>query len=170
MPYYSKGKCIYKKGTDEKVGCTKGSIKKYMKAIHANVKESLNECYDYKNTVVTDDRSEASVFFNLTKAPGGEIGLVFSLPEIDYQYGVIKDPATKQLHKFEDPRDPESKKLLKMFELTPEDIENEMYQQAYEHIESQEQEASVDDGVRIESLDFENLFAQIMNLEKESKI
>lgn len=43
MPYYSKGKCIYKKSNNKKVGCTKGPIKKYMAALHANVEESLNE-------------------------------------------------------------------------------------------------------------------------------
>jgi hypothetical protein len=42
MPYETKGKCVYKKGTDEKVGCTKGSIKKYMAALHANANESLD--------------------------------------------------------------------------------------------------------------------------------
>ena len=43
MPYKIKGKCIYKKDTNKKVGCTTGSVKKYMKALHANVKESLDE-------------------------------------------------------------------------------------------------------------------------------
>lgn len=41
MPYKIKGNCIYKKDTNKKVGCTKGSVKKYMKALHANVKESV---------------------------------------------------------------------------------------------------------------------------------
>lgn len=39
MPYESKGKCVYKK-TGKKVGCTKGPVKKYLAALHANVKES----------------------------------------------------------------------------------------------------------------------------------
>lgn len=37
------GKCIFKKNPDgskgKKVGCTEGSIKKYMAALHANVTE-----------------------------------------------------------------------------------------------------------------------------------
>jgi hypothetical protein len=41
MPYKIKGKCIYKKDTGKKVGCTEGSVEKYMKALHANVEESL---------------------------------------------------------------------------------------------------------------------------------
>jgi hypothetical protein len=40
MPYKIKGKCIYKKKTGKKVGCTKGSIKKYLAALQANVSES----------------------------------------------------------------------------------------------------------------------------------
>jgi len=38
MPYTIRGKCIYKKDTGEKVGCTKGSVKRYMAALHANIK------------------------------------------------------------------------------------------------------------------------------------
>jgi len=38
MPYVVKGKCVYKKdGT--KVGCTKGSVKKYLAALHAAEKK-----------------------------------------------------------------------------------------------------------------------------------
>ena len=38
MPYISVGKCVYKKNKDgsrgKKVGCTKGSIKDYLAALH----------------------------------------------------------------------------------------------------------------------------------------
>ena len=40
MPYKVKGKCVYKKDTGKKVGCTKGSVKKYLAALHANADES----------------------------------------------------------------------------------------------------------------------------------
>jgi len=36
MPYTSRGKCVYKKDTGEKVGCTKGSVKKYLTALRMN--------------------------------------------------------------------------------------------------------------------------------------
>jgi DNA-binding ferritin-like protein len=39
MPYTAKGKCVYKKDTGKKVGCTTGSVKKYLAALHANVDE-----------------------------------------------------------------------------------------------------------------------------------
>jgi len=42
MPYKIKGKCIYKKDTGKKVGCTKGSVKKYLAALHANASESID--------------------------------------------------------------------------------------------------------------------------------
>jgi len=41
MPYKAKGKCVYRKDTGKKVGCTKGSVKKYLGALHANVKENI---------------------------------------------------------------------------------------------------------------------------------
>jgi hypothetical protein len=37
MPYKAVGKCVYRKDTGKKVGCTTGSVKKYLAALHANV-------------------------------------------------------------------------------------------------------------------------------------
>lgn len=164
MPYKIKGKCIYKKSSGKKVGCTEGSVKKYMAALHANVKESLNECWELKNAIITDGGHEATVFFDLTKAPGVQIGLVYDLsnPEMppDYVHGVIRDSNTKQMQSFEDPNDAAS--LLKKYGVKPQDVENEMYQQGVEQIESEQSAASKDDGVR-ESLEFEALFDEIIN-------
>ena len=57
MPYTTKGKCVYKKDTNEKVGCTKGSVKKYLAALHANVNESdgLDWIRDTKHGLVVGD-------------------------------------------------------------------------------------------------------------------
>lgn len=41
MPYTVKGKCIFKKDGGAKVGCTTGSVKKYLAALHANADESI---------------------------------------------------------------------------------------------------------------------------------
>lgn len=41
MPYTVKGKCIFKKDGGAKVGCTKGSVKDYLAALHANADESV---------------------------------------------------------------------------------------------------------------------------------
>tara|TARA_R100000234_G_scaffold18237_1_gene10135 strand:+ start:4165 stop:4389 length:225 start_codon:yes stop_codon:yes gene_type:complete len=47
MPYTSSGKCVYKKNKDgsrgKKVGCTKGPVKQYLKALYANTDEGLDK-------------------------------------------------------------------------------------------------------------------------------
>lgn len=43
MPYKVKGKCIYKKDGGAKVGCTKGSVDKYLAALYANANESVED-------------------------------------------------------------------------------------------------------------------------------
>jgi hypothetical protein len=44
MPYEVKGNCVFKKDGGAKVGCTKGSVKDYLAALHANVvDESTNK-------------------------------------------------------------------------------------------------------------------------------
>ena len=59
MPYKVKGKCVYKKATGKKVGCTKGSVKKYLAALHINAKESVKTFKEYYyesyGLKVTDD-------------------------------------------------------------------------------------------------------------------
>ena len=66
MPYKTKGKCVYKKDTGKKVGCTKGPVKKYLAALHINAKEgALPSFKDYQkatyketflNTIAGDQR------------------------------------------------------------------------------------------------------------------
>ena len=49
MPYKVKEKCVYKKDTGKKVGCTKGSVKKYLAALHMHenkIKKMLREEFD----------------------------------------------------------------------------------------------------------------------------
>ena len=41
--YKAKGKCVYKKGTTEKVGCTDGPVNKYLAALNTNVDDVQNE-------------------------------------------------------------------------------------------------------------------------------
>lgn len=43
MPYKAKGQCVYKADTGKKVGCTKGPVKKYLAALHANVPDAKHE-------------------------------------------------------------------------------------------------------------------------------
>lgn len=43
MPYEIRGKCIYRKDTGAKVGCTKGDVHKYMAALQMHAHESENK-------------------------------------------------------------------------------------------------------------------------------
>jgi hypothetical protein len=43
MPYKTKKKCVYKKDTGKKVGCTKGPVSKYLAALYANVPDAKTE-------------------------------------------------------------------------------------------------------------------------------
>jgi hypothetical protein len=118
------------------------------------------KCIYKKNTNKTDDKSEAMVFFKLTKSyTPAEMGMVFSMPDADYQYSIIRSLKSNTMHKFKDPN--KSVKLLKTYGLTPRDVENEMYQQAYEQI--QKHSSNAEDDVKVESLQFESLFAKIIN-------
>jgi len=49
MPYEARGKCVYKKDGGAKVGCTNGSVKKYLAALHANANESTQPTTDICN-------------------------------------------------------------------------------------------------------------------------
>lgn len=42
MPYTRKGKCVFRKDTGKKVGCSKTTkkAKKYIRALHANVEDN----------------------------------------------------------------------------------------------------------------------------------
>lgn len=57
MPYSvdKKNKCVYKKNSDgtrgKKVGCTKGSIQKYVSALHANVDERKKALHEMKKAL-----------------------------------------------------------------------------------------------------------------------
>lgn len=43
MPYKVKNNCVYKKEDNKLVGCTKGDVNKYLGALYANAKESVNK-------------------------------------------------------------------------------------------------------------------------------
>lgn len=63
MPYTVKGKCVYKKDGGTKVGCTKGSVKDYLAALHANADESIEseETLTEANTIKGGKADKMSV-------------------------------------------------------------------------------------------------------------
>jgi hypothetical protein len=178
MPYYSKEKCIYKKDTNKKVGCTKGPIKKYMAALHANVKESLSSQnvssnLEFKNLRFPSRNTAIATYHYRSEKDSIDIMLTFALgrtlEEVDYSYATIKD--NNDIHsksiKFEDPQSDEIKQFIeaKHLNLTSDDIEM-AGQDAYSKIETtleapQETGESYEEGLK-----FEALFHSILNEEK----
>lgn len=165
MPYFTKGKCVYKKATGKKVGCTKGSVKNYLSALHANVQDSINECMDYKDIIITDNKSEASVYYTLTDDPSVEIALVYKLSlnpnknDADYSFAMIKD-SKGNIKRFRDPL--KAKKLLSHYGIEPDDIERRS-QESYELIEDEMNKMNSDDGVKQESFLFNTLYTTLIN-------
>jgi hypothetical protein len=162
MPYFVKNKCVYKKSTGKKVGCTDGSVKKYVAALHANINESM----DYKNIIITDNKTEASIYYTLTNNPSVELGLVFNLTkgedgksESDYAFGMIKD-GKGNITKFEDPL--EAKELLSQYGIEPDDIERKG-QESYEIIEDEMNQLQYGDDVKEEAISFNALYNKLIN-------
>ena len=149
MPYKIKGKCIYKKDTGKKVGCTKGSVKKYMKALHANVKESLDTSHagDLKFVGLKHSKDKTKARTEYSCSDGKHTLQLFFDTQGggDFAYGKILPQGIK----FEDP----SEQSI----LDPEQIEMAA-QDSYDKLGSQ----SSDD-----SMQFESLFNKVMNAEKE---
>ena len=156
MPYYSKGKCIYKKN---------------MAAIQANVEESLNEPkvgtnLTFKSVIPTADKTEVSVFYVVKSDPGTDLVLKFALGQTaedsNYQYGVIydKNDPRGRPQKFEDPA--KASKLFSIYHLTPNDVEM-AGQDAYEKIASKIFTSQTLEEPYEESLEFEVLFAKVLN-------
>ena len=58
MPYEARGKCVYKKDTGKKVGCTDGSVKDYLAALYTNTHERLT-----KEKLVEFIKEEIKSFF-----------------------------------------------------------------------------------------------------------
>lgn len=64
MPYKSKGSCVYKQTKDgklgAKVGCTKGSVKQYLKALYASdPKAAKNELAQIVEAFNVEKKKEA---------------------------------------------------------------------------------------------------------------
>ena len=66
MPYKSKGSCVYKQTKDgklgAKVGCTKGSVKQYLKALYASdPKAAKNELAQIVEAFNVEKKKEALI-------------------------------------------------------------------------------------------------------------
>lgn len=88
MPYKVKGKCVYKKDTGKKVGCTKGPVKKYLAALHINAHENMETFKDYQkrtyketflNTIAGDQRVTDTQHSNIGETQYSD-GQDYSIP------------------------------------------------------------------------------------------
>lgn len=94
MPYSIRGKCIYKKDTGKKVGCTKGSVKRYLSALHANVSDAKKNEIRTKlkevlkklitsNSTIDEDVDMKKDNSDIRKELSNNFGLKFEQFEID---------------------------------------------------------------------------------------
>jgi hypothetical protein len=181
MPYYSKKNCVYKKEGNKKVGCTKGPIKKYMAALHANVKESLEEVtnvspnLEFKNIRFPSKNTVIATYHYKSKKDNIDVILSYevgrTIDDINYSHVLLKD--NTDVHNVPvEIIDPKSKELQtytdkKNINLDSEDIEK-AGEDAISRIESYFEDPYRSDSSAVEeSMTFESLFDSIMN-EKES--
>lgn len=156
MPYFTKNKCIYKKITGKKVGCTKKSIKNYMKALHANINENLDTSKAGKLTFlkISFDKIDGTKVKTEYSIPNSSniLQLFFELidNEADYVFGKIVDPQTNQGDRFEDPYEAP---MLSDYDLTGDDIE----------MAGQDSYDKINQNLNDKTLNFESLFNKIMN-------
>lgn len=63
MPYKVKNKCVYRKDTGKKVGCTKGDPKRYLRALYANEKNESMKLTE----ILTQVENEKNIFNSAPK-------------------------------------------------------------------------------------------------------
>jgi len=73
MPYTSRGKCVYKKGSRKKVGCTKGSVKRYLAALHANVVNEGEEPVEPNRNAIEKGYDSLIKFLNNKKVEASNV-------------------------------------------------------------------------------------------------
>lgn len=96
MPYTVKGKCVYKKDSGAKVGCTKGSVDKYLAALHANAKESIMETLENSTLIDFIKSLEGSKILAIGSHNNqtliDTISAIISLSEKDFRDYITKNP------------------------------------------------------------------------------
>jgi hypothetical protein len=92
MPYTYKKvgdkQCVYKKEDNKKVGCTKGSVKKYLAALHANANENTDMCNGFDYNIMGKPITETN------KLKGGKADKM-TVKDISDKFGV---PVSKIEH------------------------------------------------------------------------
>lgn len=178
MPYYSKGKCVYKKATDKKVGCTNGPVKKYLAALHAataneSIETSTGSNLHFKNIRFPSKSSAIATYHYSSEKDNVDVLIYYTLgrtmEEVDYCHTVIRD--NNDIHSkgisFEDPQSTELQDFAqsKHLNISSDDVEM-AGQDGYSRIESYLAEPQEADQSFEESLNFGPLFHSLMDEEK----
>jgi len=94
MPYEidpNNRKCVRKSDTKKRVGCTKGPVKKYLSALHANVNENLNDEW-YKDII------DNSITLTIDELEVGDIVIPTCVKQQEY---VVKNISVDMLNNLE---------------------------------------------------------------------
>ena len=75
--YYSKGKCVYKKEDNSKVGCTDGPVKDYLAALYANVGDANESKLEEGLEQLTPENVE--LLFNVMKKMASQPAIISAL-------------------------------------------------------------------------------------------
>tara|TARA_B100000989_G_scaffold17414_2_gene11489 strand:- start:8029 stop:8634 length:606 start_codon:yes stop_codon:yes gene_type:complete len=75
--YYSKGKCVYKKEDNSKVGCTDGPVKDYLAALYANVGDANESKLEEGLEQLTPENVE--LLFNVMKKMAEQPAIISAL-------------------------------------------------------------------------------------------
>lgn len=180
MPYVvkksGKGYKVFKKGSSKsfsKKPLTKAKAEAQQKALYANESLDLSKAgsnLEFKGIYPAADYNEASVVYKVQSENNTNLTIVYSIgqtpEEADYKYLIIRDlnDPKGRPHKIEDPHSEESKKILSVYGLTPDDIEM-AGQDGYDKLAEEASRNNMDPFE--EGLEFEKLFHSIVN-EKES--
>lgn len=178
MPYYSKDKCVYKKNTNKKVGCTKGPVKKYLAALHAataneSIENAVGSNLNFKNIRFPSSKLAIATYHYETKKDSVDVMIYYTLGksanETEYCHTEIKD--NNDLHgktvSFEDPQSSELQEFsqAKRLNITENDIET-AGQDGFNRIEAHFEEPGEAEQAYEEGLEFETRVDRILNEEK----
>jgi len=189
MPYVvhksGSGYKVFKKSSSKsfsKKPMTKEKAREQQKALYAS--ETANESLDtskvgsnleFKGIYPAVDHQEASAVYKVKSERNTNLTIVYSLgqtaEDADYKYLIVRDlnDPKGRPHRIEDPHSEESKKLLAIYNLTPDDIEM-AGQDGYDKIAEHLSKENTTENSFEESLEFENLIGKILNNEEEQKI
>jgi hypothetical protein len=96
MPYTHRKvgdkECVYKKDGGAKVGCTKGSVDKYLAALHANVDESVDICNGFDYGILAKSITETNT---IKGGKSDKLSLKDIADKFDVSLGEIKSQLQK---------------------------------------------------------------------------